>query len=320
LFPFRLVPRKKSLILANPLQYRTHYHNAQGRELPLVDREKLDKNMTSSLHFETPENIQVTYHPAGLGTRFIAWFVDGILLTIVCFVMFIVLACSGFAFEEVLRDVFEPMVDQSDFEAMDQKKSQQILMYVMGISALIWGLSSFFYFGLSELLLRGQTIGKRSVGIRVVQSNGFSLDPWSVLIRNVFRVVDQLPILWLVPVLSSSGQRFGDMVAGTLVIVENPEDLSLIRTAISERPAELVKFRFDSTKLKQLRPQDFEGIEKILDRWQTLKNSEQEKLLHQILPPLAKRLGVDLPDDLDRIHFLQDLLAAEYKRQNRSLG
>ena len=55
----------------------------------------------------------------------------------------------------------------------------QLPLYFLGIWILVWGLGSFFYYGFSELLLRGQTIGKRSQQIRVVRDGGFSLDAGS---------------------------------------------------------------------------------------------------------------------------------------------
>ena len=38
--------------------------------------------MHEALQFETPENIRVQYTPAGLGTRFVAWFIDQILVSL----------------------------------------------------------------------------------------------------------------------------------------------------------------------------------------------------------------------------------------------
>jgi uncharacterized RDD family membrane protein YckC len=53
-----------------------------------------------------------------------------------------------------------------------------------------------------------------------VKADGFALDPMGVLIRTIFRLVDQIPFLWIVPVVSSRQQRFGDMAARTLVVAE----------------------------------------------------------------------------------------------------
>ena len=47
--------------------------------------------MHSTSHFETPENVRIQYEPAGLGTRFLAWFVDQVLLTVLTVVVIRVL-------------------------------------------------------------------------------------------------------------------------------------------------------------------------------------------------------------------------------------
>ena len=47
--------------------------------------------MQNSFRFETPENVQVQYEPAGLGTRFLAWVVDQIVLWLAMIALFVVL-------------------------------------------------------------------------------------------------------------------------------------------------------------------------------------------------------------------------------------
>ena len=72
--------------------------------------------------------------------------------------------------------------------------------------------------------------------------------------------------------------------------------------------------------LKRARPQDFEAVEKILERWGQIGEMQKEILLAQIVAPLARRLKATEPPEADRVAFLEDLLAAEYRRQHRSLG
>lgn len=191
--------------------------------------------------------------------------------------------------------------------------------FVIGVLTLMWGLGSFFYFTLAELFWRGQTPGKKATKIRVVKIEGFSLDPVSILVRNVFRVADNLPFLWVVPLLSAKGQRLGDMVAGTCVIREDVEELPEVRTELSERKVAEAAFRFDHSKLGKLTPTDYEAIERILDRWDTLKDEQQISLLDKIVPSLCRKLKVDEPVESQRMAFLEDLLAAEYRRQDRNL-
>jgi uncharacterized RDD family membrane protein YckC len=75
---------------------------------------------------------------------------------------------------------------------------------------------------LTEWLWRGQTIGKRLLGLRVVEANGLRLRPSQIVIRNLLRFVDLLPGLYLVGgvscILSPRRQRLGDIAASTIVI------------------------------------------------------------------------------------------------------
>ena len=70
------------------------------------------------------------------------------------------------------------------------------------------------------------TIGKRLFHLRVMDESGLPLRIEQAWVRNLMRVVDALPLAYLVggvSVLSSPiMQRFGDRVAGTLVVRETP--------------------------------------------------------------------------------------------------
>lgn len=269
------------------------------------------------IQFETPENIQVAYEPAGLGTRFVAWFVDNIIMTVVGVVLFIVLLCMGAISDTVLRDIAGPLEDSGP---RAPGRPPEVSMYLIGLFVLISGVGSFVYYGLSELFSRGQTIGKRMSGIRVVRLDGFALDPGGIFVRNIFRVLDHLPPLWIVPLLSKQSQRLGDMAAGTVVVLDKPETIGNLRLALSDRPPAEARFTFDSAALKRVRPQDFAAIEQILERWDQLDGEQQQKFLGQLVRPLVARLQTEPPPVEYRLEFLQDLLAAEYRRQHRSLG
>ena len=93
-----------------------------------------------------------------------------------------------------------------------------------------------------------------------------------------------------------------------------------MRLSLSQRPSAEAKFVFDAATLKRCRPQDFAAVEKILERWEQLTKNQQQTFLGQLVPPLAARLKTDLPPDDQGLQFLHDLLAAEYRRQHRSLG
>ena len=100
----------------------------------------------SSLEFETPENVSVEFAPAGLGTRFLAWFTDQLLVWLLTFFLIIgliIAAVSLAGIEEFVTDL-----EEGDSNAE---------LYLIGFMIVVWGLGSFLYFGMCELLMRGQT-------------------------------------------------------------------------------------------------------------------------------------------------------------------
>lgn len=70
----------------------------------------------------------------------------------------------------------------------------------------------------------GQTIGKRRYGIRVVAIDGGPAGPRAIAIRSLLRMVDSLPVCYVVGLLSmlrtgpGRRQRLGDVAAGTIVV------------------------------------------------------------------------------------------------------
>jgi uncharacterized RDD family membrane protein YckC len=269
--------------------------------------------MASPLEFETPENVQIAYRPAGLGTRFCAWILDSIFVLLVAIAIFLLAMALAAATGIVLKKI-------ARFGPANENDALEVFFYYSAIAWLFWGLGSFAYFTAYELSGRGQTIGKRACGVRVVKTDGFSLDAGSILVRNIFRVVDQIPPLWIVPLLSRRSQRFGDMVAGTVVVADARNELGELRTVLLSRPAVECKFRFDGGMLARALPVDIEAAERILERWRQIPTPQRVRLLEIICDPLSRRLGAQPPDIDDRSEFLRDFLAAIYRREARRLG
>lgn len=97
----------------------------------------------------------------------------------------------------------------------------------MGLHLIVLFCVFWVYPVLFEVLRDGQTLGKRALGLRVVNANGTPVGWVASVVRNLMRTVDMLPLLYgfgLVAALADRhSRRFGDMVAGTLVVhVENP--------------------------------------------------------------------------------------------------
>jgi uncharacterized RDD family membrane protein YckC len=73
-----------------------------------------------------------------------------------------------------------------------------------------------------EWLWRGQTIGKRVLGIRVIDGEGLRLTPSQIVLRNLLRAVDSMPAFYAVGGIACAVtrhvQRLGDLAANTVVI------------------------------------------------------------------------------------------------------
>jgi len=103
--------------------------------------------------------------------------------------------------------------------------------WVMGPAEHLWGILDpiclvflfiiFAYMILMEAYL-GWTIGKRILGMRVMDGSGSRIGLSKSVIRNLLRLVDGLPAFNIVGIVliasSPRNQRFGDRVAGTYVI------------------------------------------------------------------------------------------------------
>jgi uncharacterized RDD family membrane protein YckC len=269
--------------------------------------------MSAPVHFETPENVRIAYQAAGLGTRFTAWLLDTLFVTLVSILLAVLILMAFMALGVAAVDL-----DRA-FQNADRSNPEQFVFYAMGAIVLTFQFGSLVYFAGCELFWRGRTIGKRYMGIHVVKSDGFSLDAGSVLLRNVFRLIDQIPVLWVVPLLSARSQRFGDMAAGTVVVSMAPIQLSDLRTRLMDRSTAEARFRFDGGMLARATPVDVEAAERILERFGQLSEATRGELLARVVDPLAARLKASSPDVADRRQFLEEFLAAIYRRDARRL-
>lgn len=97
-----------------------------------------------------------------------------------------------------------------------------------------------------EWYWQGQTVGKRVLGLRVMDINGLRLQPSQIIIRNLLRAVDSLPLFYLTGglacLMTANGQRLGDLAANTIVVKSS-------RTAEPNLDLVLDKNRYNSLKI-----------------------------------------------------------------------
>ncbi len=94
--------------------------------------------------------------------------------------------------------------------------------FVMALSIIVYFAVTVGYGICLEWLWNGQTLGKRLLRLRVVDEGGHRLHFNQIVVRNLLRFVDSLPLFYFVggvtTLLNSRAQRLGDIAAGTVVV------------------------------------------------------------------------------------------------------
>ncbi|MBR9980811.1 MAG: RDD family protein [Desulfatitalea sp.] len=146
------------------------------------------------LPIRTPEGVYFSLPLAGPISRCMAWLLDA--------------ACL-MAFAKMT----EAIVALLGIFSQDLSRAISILLYFM------------FFIGYAMVLewfWNGQTIGKRLFHLRVMDIRGLQLRPSQIIIRNLLRAVDSLPLFYLVGgvtcLASRHAQRLGDLAANTIVV------------------------------------------------------------------------------------------------------
>ena len=164
---------------------------------------------SDKLIIDTPEQVHLEFVLAGIGSRFMAAFLDGVIELIVYLIV-------------IFSAIF------SSWKIYDSSRSIWLQAALsLFFFCIYWG-----YHALFEALWKGQTPGKRWAGIRVIKDSGRPINAFEAIARNLVRVVDFLPLFYgvgvLTMLLNAKNRRLGDYVAGTLVVHESSDDESKI--------------------------------------------------------------------------------------------
>lgn len=159
----------------------------------------------------------------------------------------------------------------------------------------------FGFFAGQEILLGGQTVGKRIADLRVVSRRGAAAGVLSLLLRNLVRSVD---LLFAVPLMAidPAGRRLGDRLAGTLVVhTGGPASTSSAAATVRRAPA---GWDFERLTL----------VENLLGRVDTLMPERSSELAGRVLAA-AERDDPDflahVPESLDASTRLMIAFAGE---------
>lgn len=245
------------------------------------------------LTIDTPEQVHLEFVLAGIGSRFMAAFLDTLIHAALYFVIFLI--GLGFAFS---GRVFS-----------DSPK------WVVAIVTFVFFIINWGYYALFETFWKGQTPGKRWAGIRVIKDSGRPINVFEAISRNLVRFVDWLPSLYGVGVvtmlLNSKHRRLGDFVAGTLVVHESSGHESSLFFNTPDRT------EFIFPQAAQLSLQEAELIETFLARRLDIPPEVRRQNGERIAAMVSTRLGIASDSrPADNENFLE-LLVREFRNRAR---
>lgn len=153
---------------------------------------------TDLLRVRTPEGVSFSFSLASPVTRLAAWIIDKAA---------IIAAWSAIASCIALMGV------------VSADTARGIMLVGFFVVSTGYGMAT-------EWLWNGQTLGKRLLHLRVMDERGLPLRFSQIVVRNLLRAVDVLPVAYLVgglaALFSRKAQRLGDVAAATIVIHDAP--------------------------------------------------------------------------------------------------
>jgi uncharacterized RDD family membrane protein YckC len=254
----------------------------------------------SKFSITTPEGVTFTIPLAGVAIRCCATIIDLLFISV----------CNGILMSVVgATAVFS--TDLVGFLAI-------IVQFVLGT-----GYSLF-----TEWRFSGQTWGKRLLGIRVMDARGLPLRFHQVVVRNIVRPVDMLPLFYLVGgiscAVSRNNQRIGDLAAGTIVVMARHEHDSPLSGIQFSRYNSLLAAPHVMSHLRQAVPAELAAV--CLESLSRVRELEPQARL-ALFAELAERLKTtasisreaieDIPDETMVANVVQALYVSRLIRGSR---
>jgi uncharacterized RDD family membrane protein YckC len=200
----------------------------------------------STIAITTTQNIELEYDLASLGERIVARILDGLILVAYLLMILAIIGFSnvgGFITENVW------------------------IVFALALPYI-------FYDLVSEMLLNGQSVGKKVMGIKVISLDGGQASTSQYLIRWLFRLIDftfSSSLLALIMVAATEKrQRLGDKVANTTLVKTKPRS-SFQQTLFT--PTAETNYVVSYPEVVNLRDSDMQLVKEVLINVQKTGNT-----------------------------------------------
>jgi uncharacterized RDD family membrane protein YckC len=218
---------------------------------------------------ETPEHICFHHQLAGPARRALAYLLDAMLRGALLLTL-AVLALGGGAV------------------GVDDLGGASFGLWLLALFVVEWG-----YYVFWDAIWSGRSPGKRALGLRVVTASGHPLNLVDSVLRNLLRAADFLPSAYALGVVvmarESRFRRLGDLVAGTMVVVEGSHRVEgPLQIYPPPAPIELAGL---PARLP-LSGDELDAIDLFLRRASRLSPGRAAELAELVAPVFARRLAV----------------------------
>lgn len=258
----------------------------------------------------TSNNVIIQYELASILQRVLALIIDlliwgAYLFLVTLFTEWLMAGVNGFAPEGLTWNDYNPAVEIST-----GKYLAYLAVAILGVIFMtILFIPVFFYRFLCEYFFAGRTVGKMSVGVRVLKLDGSPPTLSEYFLRSSFMIVD----LWasfgslgfLFSSSSDGNQRLGDMVADTTVIKLNPSVSYSIKDILSIKTSE--NYAPNYPQVTQLTDDDMLLIKNAIDRTKRFPNKQHKRLIIELAKKSQEILHIEeVPKN--KLAFLKTLL------------
>lgn len=256
----------------------------------------------SRIHIATSQNVVLEFETAGVGERILASLIDLVIMIVYLFIMINAFSIS----------MMGTFYESGSFE----------WRYILGYIATL--APPFFYHLICEWLMKGRSVGKLALNIRVVRLDGSPPTFLDCFMRWVFRTVDgdyllrlffaslmqNPPIVLVLPIptyltgiiaiaMSKKEQRIGDMAANTTIIKMRK------RASLEDTMLKVVEQNYKPvfTNVLKLNDRDINIIKDTLHIYYRNRNPRNIQLL-----TVKVREILDINDRMSDVRLLETVL------------
>lgn len=219
---------------------------------------------------ETSQHVKLSYEPAGVGERILAFFLDGFFIGV---------------YYLVITWIWGYVIELWGGSFTDSGHPGWMLYVVLVLPMM-------FYHLISEVISNGYSIGKKIVGIRVVKNDGTRATLGGYVMRWMLRLFEITMtsgvLAFITVIMNGKGQRIGDILGKTCVIKERNK-VKLDETLFKEvASAYEPKFR----QVAELNDKDIRIIKEVLDSRSHYDFDNWFLMLQRTKKLIEERLGV----------------------------